>query len=205
MDTTYTVLLAIAAFLVGAIPFSVVVGRWLMRKDITTYGDGNPGAANVFRAGSIKMGLLAVVLDIAKGVPVVLLAHEVWNLYGVSLAIIGTCAVLGHAFSPFLRWRGGKAISVTFGVLLALPQRDILVVFIIFMVIGFLIMDTDSWIPILGSTGTSVYLFLTDGRSWTLLLMLCILAIFIIKHFESLRTLPRFHGRFLRWVQSRNH
>ncbi|MFA5310026.1 MAG: glycerol-3-phosphate acyltransferase [Dehalococcoidales bacterium] len=205
MDTTNTVLLAIGAFLLGAVPFSVLIGRGLMRKDITTYGDGNPGAANVFRAGSIKMGLLAVLMDVAKGVPMVLIASEVCHLPGISLALIGTSAVLGHAFSPFLKMRGGKAISVTFGVLLAMPQRDILLVFIIFMLIGFMVLNTDSWIPVLGSTGTSVYLFLTDGRSWSLLLMLCILGIFIIKHFESLRTLPGWNGRLLRWVQSRNH
>jgi glycerol-3-phosphate acyltransferase PlsY len=205
METVYTALLAIAAFILGAVPFSVIVGRWLLREDITTYGDGNPGAANVFKAGSTKAGLLAVFLDVAKGVPFVLVAYYVGHLSGPSLVGVGISAVLGHAFSPFLHWHGGKAIAVTFGVLLALPEHDMLLVFIIFMLIGFLTFESDAWIPIFGSTGVSIYLALTDGRSWGLLLMLLILAIFIIKHFEALHALPRFHGRLFRWVQSITH
>jgi len=57
MEVFYSALLVIAAFWLGACPFSVWVGRWLLGKDITNYGDGNPGAANVFRAGNVKIGL----------------------------------------------------------------------------------------------------------------------------------------------------
>jgi acyl phosphate:glycerol-3-phosphate acyltransferase len=203
MNIVYTLLLALGAFLLGAVPFSVIVGRKLLAKDITRYGDGNPGATNVFRAGSVKAGLLAVFLDVAKGVPFIVLAYTPLHLPPASFAITGISAVMGHAFSPCLRWRGGKAISVTFGVLVALPERRIFLVFLIFMLIGFLILDTDSWIPILSSAGTSLFLILKDGPSWGLLLMLCILGIFIVKHYESLRILPRLNSRVLRWVKDR--
>jgi glycerol-3-phosphate acyltransferase PlsY len=202
MDTILTGLLAIAAFILGAVPFSVIIGRWLLHEDITTYGDGNPGAANVFRAGGHKAGYLAVFLDVAKGVPFVLLTHTVLQLSGLAIIIVAVSAVLGHAFSPFLHGHGGKAIAVTFGVLLALPQHSVLLAFIIFMLIGFLVFESDAWIPILGSTGTSAYLALTEGPTWGLILMLFILVIFIIKHFEELHTLPRMRGRLFRWVQS---
>ena len=109
MDAIYTVLLALGAFLLGACPFSVILGRWFLKKDIREYGDGNPGAANVFRAGGHKLGYLAVFLDVVKGVPFVLLAHTVFGFSNLALIPIGLCAILGHAFSPFLKWRGGKA------------------------------------------------------------------------------------------------
>jgi glycerol-3-phosphate acyltransferase PlsY len=205
MDTVYTVLLAIAAFLLGAIPFSVIIGRWLLDKDITTYGDGNPGAANVFRAGGQKVGLLAVFLDIAKGVPFVLLAHTVLHLSDLSIIIVAISAILGHAFSPFLRWQGGKAIAVTFGVLLALPQHDILFAFMACTFLGFLLIEVDAWTVLFGATGTLAYLAVTRGSSWELLLMIFILAILAVKHFEALHTLPRFRGRLFRWVQSIIH
>jgi glycerol-3-phosphate acyltransferase PlsY len=202
MDVIFTILLAIAAFILGGVPFSVIIGRWLLREDITTYGDGNPGAVNVFRAGGHKAGYLAVFLDVAKGVPFVLLTHTILQLSGLSIIIVAVSAVLGHAFSPFLRWRGGKAIAVTFGVLLALPAHEVLLAFIAFVLLGFLLIDVDAWTIIFGATGTVAYLAVSKGSSWEPLLMLCILIILIIKHFEALHTLPRFHGRLFRWVHS---
>jgi glycerol-3-phosphate acyltransferase PlsY len=202
MEIVYTILLAIAAFLVGAIPFSVIIGHWLLGKDVTDYGDGNPGAANVFRAGGHKTGILAVILDVAKGVPFVLLAHTLVELSTVSIIIIALCAILGHAFSPFLHWRGGKAVAVTFGALLALPEHEILLAFIAFTVIGFLLIEIDAWTVIFGTAGTLAYMGISKGSSWEPLLMFCILTILVIKHFEALHTLPGFKGRLFRWVQS---
>ena len=202
MAIVSTVLLAIAAFGLGSIPFSLVIGRLLLGKNIQNYGDGNPGAVNVFRAGGQKAGFLALFLDIGKGIPFVLLAYTWLTLPDLSLVAIALSAVLGHAFSPFLRWHGGKAVAVTFGVLLALPQHEVLLAFMAVVVAGFLFVENDSWIMVLGAAGTLAYLALTGGPSWTILLMLCVLAVFIFKHFENLRSLPRFRGRFIRWLQS---
>ena len=202
MEIFHTALLALAAFLLGAFPFSVLIGKWFLGKDITAYGDGNPGAANVFRAGGGKLGYLAVFLDVAKGVPVVFLAYSFFGLPDLAVVAVAIGAILGHAFSPFLRWRGGKSVAVTFGVLLALPQHEMLIVFIIFVVLGFLFIEIDAWTVMFGSIGSLSYLAVTRGSSWETLLMLCILAIFAIKHFEELRILPGFNGRLVRWLQS---
>jgi len=201
MEELYTAWLAIAAFFLGAIPFSVIIGHLLLKKDITKYGDGNPGSANVFRAGSVKLGLLAVVLDVAKGIPIVLLSHRVFGLSEISMVIIAISAVLGHAFSPFLHWHGGKAIAVTFGVMLGLPQYDVLLVFIIAMVLCFIFVKIDAWKIIIGAAGTLAYLAFVKGDSWEPLLMLCLLTILVIKHFEDLHTLPSFRVNLLRRAQ----
>jgi len=202
MDIVYTALLAVAAFILGAIPFSVIIGRRLLNKDITTYGDGNPGAANVFRAGGQKTGFLALFLDVAKGVPFVFLAYAAFHLSELSIVIVAISAVSGHAFSPFLRWHGGKAIAVTFGVLLALPQHEILLAFMACMVLGFLLIEVDAWTVIFGATGTLAYLAVTKGSSWEVFFMLFLLTILVIKHFEALHTFPRFRGRLFRWLHS---
>lgn len=202
MDIITLLLLAIAAFGLGAIPFSLLVGRWLLGKDIRDYGDGNPGAVNVFRAGGQKAGYLAVFLDVAKGAPLVFLAHSFFGLSNLAVVAVGMSAVLGHAFSPFLRWRGGKAVAVTFGVLLALPQHEALLAFIACMVLGALFIEVDAWTVIFGAAGSLAYLAVTRGSSWEVLLMLCILAVFIVKHFEALRAFPGFRGRLVRWLQS---
>ncbi|OGO00359.1 MAG: hypothetical protein A2Y58_05110 [Chloroflexi bacterium RBG_13_51_52] len=201
MEAVYTASLSIAAFILGAIPFSVIIGRLWLKKDITQYGDGNPGSANVFRAGSIKLGLLAVVLDVAKGVPFVLLSHTVFGLSVVSVIIVAVAAVLGHAFSPFLHWQGGKAIAITFGVMLGLPQYDVLLVFITCMLLCFIFVKIDAWKIIIGATGTLAYLSIIKGNSWEPLLMLCLLVILIIKHFEELHTFPSFRANLFRRAQ----
>ncbi|MGD0780871.1 MAG: glycerol-3-phosphate acyltransferase [Dehalococcoidales bacterium] len=203
MEIGYTAVLAIAAFILGSVPFSVVIGRWLLKKDITKYGDNNPGSANVFRAGGPAIGMLAAVLDVSKGVPFVLLSHII-ELPVLSPVIVAVCAVLGHAFSPFLHWHGGKAVAVTFGVMLGLlPQYDILLVFIIFMIACSLLVKSDSWGVIISAVGTLAYLIAFNGYSWKPLLMLCLLAILVIKHFEDLHTLPSLRGRLVRRLQAR--
>jgi glycerol-3-phosphate acyltransferase PlsY len=202
VEAVYTASLAVAAFILGAIPFSVIIGRLLLKKDITKYGDGNPGSVNVFRAGNIPSGLLAVVLDIGKGVPFVLLAHIVFGLSELSVVIIATSAVLGHAFSPFLHWHGGKAIAVTFGVMLGLlPQYDVLLAFIIAMILSSIFVKIDAWKIVIGATGTFIYLVIVKGNSWEPLLMLCLLTILVIKHFEGLHTLPSFRANLFHRVQ----
>ena len=202
MDILFTALLGTAAFISGAVPFSMIIARWALNKDVTQYGDGNPGAVNVFRAGGQKAGALALVLDIGKGVPFVLLSHTVLTLPDVSVVFIALCAVLGHAFSPFLHWRGGKAIAVTFGVMIGLPNYEVLLAFIAFTLIGFFIIEVDAWKIIFGATGAMVYLAVTKGSSWEPLLVLLILTVLVIKHFDALHTLPRFRGLLYRWVQS---
>jgi len=202
MEMLYTALLAVAAFGLGAVPLSVLVGRWFLGKDIRDYGDGNPGAANVFRAGGQKLGYLAVFLDVAKGTPFVFLAHSFFGLPPLAVVVVAMCAILGHAFSPFLGWHGGKAIAVTFGVLLALPEHEILIVFVVCVVLGALFIEVDAWTMMLGAGGTLAYLAITRGGSWESLLMLCILALLAVKHFHDLRTFPRFRGRLVRWLQS---
>ncbi len=202
MTIIYTVLLAIAAFGLGAVPFSILVGRWLLGKNIQSYGDGNPGAVNVFRAGGQKAGYLAVFLDVAKGVPLVFLAYNWLELPGLSIVVVALSAVLGHAFSPFLGWHGGKAVAITFGVLLAVPQHEALLAFIACVIAGFLFVENDAWVVILGAAGTLAYLAVTGSESWVILLMLCILALFIYRHFQDLRSMPRLRGRLIRWLQS---
>jgi glycerol-3-phosphate acyltransferase PlsY len=193
-------LLAISAFWLGACPFSVWIGRWLLGKEIRDYGDGNPGAANVLRAGGRKAFVLAIILDIAKGVPFVILAHSFFGLPQPIVLAIGLCPILGHAFSPLLRFKGGKAIGVTIGVLVALPQHHMLITFLAFMLLGYLFIEVDAWVVILGATGSLVYLLATRGGSWELLFMLGVLAVLVTKHFAELKTIPRFKGKLIRWL-----
>ena len=195
-------LLVFFAFWLGAIPFSVLIGRWFLGKDIRRYGDGNPGCGNVFRAGGRKWGSVALILDIAKGAVFVFWARALGAPDAVIMAV-GLGAILGHAFSPFLRMRGGKSVAVTFGVLIALPQQDILIAFALLMVFGFLFIESDAWTTMLGPAGTMVYLAITGAGAWQLLFMLSVMVLFAIKQFSGLGTAPRFRLRLATWLQTR--
>jgi glycerol-3-phosphate acyltransferase PlsY len=203
VEVFYPALLAVSAFWLGACPFSVWIGRWFLGKNIRGYGDGNPGAANVFRTGSRKAGSLALALDMAKGVPFVILAYSFFELPEPLVMAVALSAILGHAFSPMLRFKGGKSVAVTFGVLMALPQHEMLITFAIFVVLGFLFIEVDAWAVMLGPAGSLAYLVATDGSLWEPLFMLCVFAILVVKHFNALQTIPRHKGRLLGWLQSR--
>jgi len=165
-------LVVAGAFLLGACPFSLWVSRWFLHQDITRYGDGNPGASNVFRAGGRGVGILALCLDIAKGMPFVLIAR--WGLtYPDAVAYLaGLGAIAGSAFSPFLGWRGGRSLAVTGGVLLAVPQREMLIVCLGLMFLGFLLIESDEWRAVIA---TSLSLLYTVVRGFPLVEVLFML------------------------------
>ena len=196
-------ILSLAAFWLGACPFSVWVGHKFLSREIRDYGDGNPGAANVLRAGGRKAYVLAALLDIAKGVPFVYLAYSYWGFPDMAVVVVALSAILGHAFTPLLGFKGGKSIGVTFGVLLALPQYEILLSFMAFLLIAFLFIERDAWIVITGAAGSVAYLAITRGNSWEMVFMLGVLAILTIKHFNDLKTVPTRRVRILAWLQSR--
>jgi glycerol-3-phosphate acyltransferase PlsY len=208
VEIIYSVLLIVAAFGLGACPFSLWIGKWLLDKDIRDYGDGNPGAFNVLRAGGRWSFALALILDIGKGVPFVALAHYYFGLPDVVVMAVGLSAILGHAFTPILRFNGGKALAVTGGVLLALPQHEILIAFIIFMVFGFLLIGSDdyrgdAWRVMFATMATLIYLVVAKGLSLEPLFMLFVIAILASTHFDDLKTRPRFKGRLITWIQAR--
>ena len=198
-----SILLALAAFGLGACPFSLWVGRWLLNKDIRRYGDGNPGATNVFRAGSTKAGIVALALDMAKGTPFVLLAYLGLGLPQIAVMAVGLSAILGHAYSPLLRFKGGKALAVTGGVLLALPQHEIVISSLLLTSLGFLLTENDAWPAIFGITGSLLYLLITKGVALEPLFMACVLSILVIKYRNDLRAIPKLTIRPLTWLRDR--
>jgi glycerol-3-phosphate acyltransferase PlsY len=121
----------IGAFLIGSIPFGYLVGRFAYRTDLRQHGSGNIGAMNALRTLGTKGAVAVLLLDAAKGViPVALVLHPMILHVGSTYvgfghtdrlaSIAGGCAVLGHCFSPWLGWKGGKGVATAFGVIFAL-------------------------------------------------------------------------------------
>lgn len=108
-----------AAFAVGSIPFSYLFVRWRTGQDLLRFGSRNPGATNALRAAGPLIGLSGLVLDVAKGfLPVWLVRQEA--LSAATVATVALACVLGHVYSPFLGFRGGKGVATGFGAASAL-------------------------------------------------------------------------------------
>ncbi|MCX7988853.1 MAG: glycerol-3-phosphate 1-O-acyltransferase PlsY [Thermodesulfovibrio sp.] len=115
-----SLLLCIFAFLIGSIPWGYIIGK-TKGIDLRKEGSGNIGATNVLRIIGKKEALITLLLDISKGILPVLVIKLI-PLYANNLflvGLVGTCAILGHCFSPFMKFRGGKGVATTIGVLLA--------------------------------------------------------------------------------------
>ena len=115
-----TVFWTLVGFISGALPFSVWIGRYWLHKDIREFGDKNPGATNVLRAGGVKPFVVALLLDICKGILPVGIAYHIFGLQGWEIVPVAFAPPLGHTFSPFLGWQGGKSVAAAFGVWIGL-------------------------------------------------------------------------------------
>jgi glycerol-3-phosphate acyltransferase PlsY len=124
-----TVAVALGSFLIGSIPFGYLIGRFFYRTDLRTTGSGNIGAMNALRTLGRGGAIAVLLLDAAKGFLPVLLMLRVEQSMGLA-ALAATGAVLGHCFSPWLGWRGGKGVATSFGAMLALSWPALIVVII---------------------------------------------------------------------------
>ena len=111
----------VAAFLIGAIPFGVIVSRAFFRRDIRREGSGNIGAANALRTLGKRGAVAVLILDTLKGAGAVWLGRTTGAEWVAPMAAL--LAVAGHCFSPFLRFRGGKGVATSFGAIIALAWQ----------------------------------------------------------------------------------
>lgn len=115
--------LLLVAYLIGSIPFAIVVSRIMGLTDPRSFGSGNPGATNVLRSGNKTAALLTLIGDLAKGGLVVWAARTFaprLGLEAADLAMLAVAVFLGHVFSIFLRGKGGKGVATAAGVLLGI-------------------------------------------------------------------------------------
>lgn len=145
-----SVAMILFAFVSGSFPFSFWLGKLLLGVDVRQYGDGNPGAANVFRLGNKSIGLLALILDVSKAAIPVGLSYYNIGIRGIPMYFIAIAPILGHIFSPFLGFHGGKAIAVSLGVWIGLTIWKASLVGVIGTVVGIILITSSGWAVLLG-------------------------------------------------------
>ena len=125
----------ILSYLCGAIPFGYLVAKLFKNVDIRTVGSKNPGATNVYRTISKPLGVLTLILDILKGfIPVYLVTILMPDFYWMTISV-SFVTIMGHIFTVFLRFKGGKGVATACGAFLALNPLAILLCFVIFVVV----------------------------------------------------------------------
>jgi glycerol-3-phosphate acyltransferase PlsY len=189
------------AFICGSLPFSVWVGKLLVGQDVRQLGDGNPGATNVFKSGKPLAGLLALILDISKAAAPVGVAYFSLNIRGPSMFLIAIAPILGHAFSPFLRFRGGKALATALGVWIGLTIWKASLPAVAGVLIGIVLFTSAGWSVMLAMAGILVTLVIWRPESLFLGVWLAETLILAWTHRTDLRRGPHLRPWLARCFQ----
>ncbi len=128
-----TLLLLISAYLVGSIPMGFIVGKIFYHVDIRTAGSGNIGATNALRLFGTRTGIIILILDMLKGLGVVLASKALLPAQSPFIVLAALVVILGHIFTIFLGFKGGKGVATAAGAFLGLAPAELglgLVIFI---------------------------------------------------------------------------
>jgi glycerol-3-phosphate acyltransferase PlsY len=177
--------------LFGTLPFSVWLVRWVAHVEVRTFGDGNPGAINAWRAGGWRVGVPVLVLDAAKGGLPVALARFVFGLGGWSLVPVALSPVVGHVVSPWLRFRGGKGIAATFGVWSALTFWIVPMTLGLFMAAIMAFQTVPAWTVMMAALATLIALLLLRVEAFLVVAFVLNLALLAWTHREELLSAPK--------------
>jgi glycerol-3-phosphate acyltransferase PlsY len=178
--------LVIAAYLIGSIPTGLLLGK-VFGVDIRTTGSGNIGATNVYRTLGRKVGVMTLVGDCLKGLIPVLVAKQM-GLPDLGIALVGLAAFLGHVYTVFLGFKGGKGVATALGVFLGLSPLAVLLTLAVFVLVLF------KWRyvslgSIVAAAAMPVFVAAIDRRLSIVVVTLLVAVLVIWKHRENIKRL----------------
>ena len=147
------------SFFSASIPWSLIIGFIFSKQDIRTIGDKNPGGTNTLKLAGIKVGLIAITLDILKSFFPIYFAI-IFGFDGFQLAILCFAAISGSIFSPFLRFNGGKSLAVSCGIWMAISSGMIGPLICLIMAFSHLIQKTHLWTILSGWLGILIWVLI---------------------------------------------
>tara|TARA_B100000941_G_scaffold283850_1_gene253855 strand:+ start:401 stop:994 length:594 start_codon:yes stop_codon:yes gene_type:complete len=173
--------LILISFISSSIPWSLILGYVFSKKDIREVGDNNPGGTNALKLSGIRVGLMAIFLDISKSFfPIYVTIKN--DFEGIELFLICVSAISGSIFSPFLKFKGGKSLSVTCGLWLAISSGIIGPLICIMMAFSHLIQKTHFWTIMFGWLGILIWVLLFSFKIEYLFIYLFNFFIVMYKH-----------------------
>jgi len=175
-------------YLVGSVPFALLIPKVFGHGDIRNIGSGNVGATNVLRTGNKFLAFLVLCLDVLKGLfPFILL-----NLYSENIGLFQTIflchfAILGHIFPIWLRFKGGKGVATYIGFLFGINLTLGLFFLIIWLAIA-LVSKYSSLSSLIATTIAPIY-FILQNDNYIAIFLIYLLAVIVIKHHENIKRL----------------
>jgi len=174
----------IASYLMGSVPFGLILTKIFLKKDIREIGSGNIGATNALRTGNKFIGYSTLILDIAKAIiPVIYVKINYPDL----IYIASLCAFLGHVFPIWLKFKGGKGVATYVGILFSI-NIILGLIFVVSWAIIFLLFRYSSLSSIIGSLSVPIYILITGQINDAIFFAIMFILIFFT-HRENIKRL----------------
>ena len=174
----------IASYLMGSVPFGLILTKIFLKKDIREIGSGNIGATNALRSGNKLIGYSTLILDIAKAIiPVIYVKINYPDL----IYIASLCAFLGHVFPIWLKFKGGKGVATYVGILFSI-NIILGLIFVASWAFIFLLFRYSSLSSIIGSLSVPIYILITGQINNAIFFSIMFILIFFT-HRENIKRL----------------
>ena len=174
----------IASYLMGSVPFGLILTKIFLKKDIREIGSGNIGATNALRTGNKLVGYSTLILDIAKAIiPVIYVKINYPDL----IYIASLCAFLGHVFPIWLKFKGGKGVATYVGILFSI-NIILGLIFVVSWAFIFLLFKYSSLSSIIGSLSVPIYILITGQINDAIFFAIMFILIFFT-HRENIKRL----------------
>ena len=177
-------IIGIISYLMGSIPFGLILTKIFLKKDIREIGSGNIGATNALRTGNKLIGYSTLIFDVLKAV--IPLIYVKIN-FSDAVYISALCAFIGHVFPVWLKFKGGKGVATYVGILFSLNIIFGLVFGICWLII-FFISKYSSLSSLIGSLSTPVYILIFEGSENVFFYVIMFILIFFT-HRENIKRL----------------
>jgi len=194
------IIFIIISYLLGSIPSALIVGKTFYKIDIREHGSGNMGATNAFRVLGTKAGIVVTAADILKGTIATLipLLASLFIEIEVSRLIIGIFAVLGHTYPIFAKFKGGKAVATSGGIILGVHPFLFLAVILTFLISLYLSKYVSLASMVTGVVATIITMFMNQ---LLLFLMILALTIFVfIRHKDNIKRIKNKTEPKITWM-----
>lgn len=194
------VIFIIIAYLLGSIPSALIVGKLVYNIDIREHGSGNLGATNAFRVLGKKAGIIVTLADILKGTIATLIPLFAGMFFDVEVSrlIIGIFAVLGHTYPIFAKFKGGKAVATSGGIILGVYPLLFIIMVVTFLLTLYLSKYVSLASMVTGIVTTIITAFLDD---WLLFVLVLLLTIFVFyRHKDNIKRIKNKTEPKITWM-----
>ena len=204
IQVMFTILAVVIGYIIGSIPWALIIGKLFYKKDIRKYGSGNLGGTNAGRVLGGKAGIATTVLDALKAFLYMVVLHDIAPY---ALAYGGLAVIIGHCFPIFAEFKGGKGVACAFGYLLALGIYGVMDIFFVFIypVLIFILTLSISKMVSLSSmisllAAAIIAILTSDSVVYTVILF--ILALFVIyRHRINIGRIVRGKENKVTWIK----